>query len=231
MDKSDEFGQIFFNIIEESEDYKLIFEYESNEIYNTGNLKFICIAGICTFTFTMESVEAIAAAIDIHPTYNYDNNTDMVTLTWNDPSNSVDNVTLDVELIGPSRTIICHSNSNNYSGQYSCNISSYYGTITVKLKEYGSLTTPISRYITHLSITDLIDLPTFDRNDTTFWIGGVIATISIAGALISPVLAIIFAIFGLIAVSYLNFNVMITLAFVIPAVIIGIIISILMRNG
>jgi hypothetical protein len=232
MDKSDEFGQIYFNIIEEAEDYGVTFEYDGIEIYDTGGLKFICSAGICSLTFTMSPYAESELTINMHPTYTYNNNTGMVSISWDDTTHSIDNVTLSVTVNSPSlSTTVCSLTSTNYTGQFLCNVSGYYGTFFVVAKEYGSLDTFISEFFTRLGAVKLTDFATFDTEDATFWIGGIIATLSIGGALISPIMAIIFAIFGLVAVSYLQFNIMITMAFIVPAIIIGIVISILMRNG
>jgi hypothetical protein len=170
--------------------------------------------------------------INMHPTYTYNNNTGMVSISWDDTTHSIDNVTLSVTVNSPSlSTTVCSLTSTNYTGQFLCNGAGYYGTFFVVAKEYGSLDTFISEFFTRLGAVKLTDFATFDTEDATFWIGGIIATLSIGGALISPIMAIIFAIFGLVAVSYLQFNIMITMAFIVPAIIIGIVISILMRNG
>jgi hypothetical protein len=233
MDKSDAFGQIFFNVIEESEDYDIVFEYGNAQIYDTGNIKFVCSSGSCSLTFTMNPSESASEVINMHPTYSYNNNTGIITITWDDSTDSIDNVTIDVILISPAMESICYMNSNNYSGQFRCNISGHYGTFFVTAKEYGSLDTWLSEQIIVQAITSLIKLPAFAQysSDMTFWSGGLIATITLAGAMVSPFMAIIFAILGLVVVSYLQINTMITLAFVIPAIIIGIIISTLMRSS
>jgi len=231
MDKSDEYGQIIFNVIESSTDYRLSFEYNNAIIYNTDTLKFLCTSGICSVTFSVSEMGTSESDIDMHPTYSYNNNTGIVTITWDDMSKSISNVTFIVTVNSPSESVnICYNNSNLYSGSMSCNVSGHYGEIYVYAKHYSSIDWFITEHFTKFLGTRLIDIPSFDEKDAAFWIGGITATLAIAGATISPIISLVMVIFSLIIVGFLQFNLMVTMAFVIPAIIVAIVISILMRQ-
>lgn len=225
MDKSDDFGQIFFNVIEESQDYKVLFNYDLYQIEATESMKFICTSGLCELTFLMEPHEAGTAATNLTYTYSYDNDTGIITMTWNDPTGLTDEVRLYVAKQTASTSIgICNNSLASAAGSLTCNISSYDGTFIVKGFSSASPETPFfMRWIEKLT-TALHRLPTFPTMDGAIWAFGISLTI-VAFGLFSPFGAILAYLFSLVILIFLKIHPLVTIPFITIAAVLGLIIG------
>lgn len=223
MDKSDEFGQVFFNIREEDTDYKLLFTGDNNQIYDMTNaIKFICSDNVCEITF---QVDTSVSTIAISPEYTwvFNNDTKIGELSWIDTTGTTNNVRLLVEqqTYGDSITI-CNKVGYSASGSLECNMSGYIGTI--KVQAFSSASPEDSFFITYIyDIRDrLVDL--LGESDGIVYSLGITLTI-IGLSLVSPVMVIVGSIVGLLFVTLLGLTTFLTFSFVIAGTILALILS------
>ena len=230
MDKSDEFGQIFFNIIEESVDYKIRFQNYTSLLETTDEMKFICTSGVCTLTFQVSSV-AVGVGSNLILNWSYDNGTEVGTLTWSDTTGLTNTVRLLVQktTYGDSITI-CDTTTSASSGSIACNTSLYTGTFMVRVFASASPDAPIFLTWINKVTNALMDALTGKHpNEGMFWSMGIAVTIAMMG-LVSPVTVIVTFILGLIFVFMFSFTNVITIAFIIGAAALGIIIAIKVKK-
>jgi len=142
MDRSGDFGNLFYNIIEESVDYRLIFtDISNNVLKTTDTLKFLCTDGICDLTVLLDPYSATAASSgEVVVTQSYDSATSTINISWSDLSAGTNTVTSTVKQIGGvSDTTICNQTQTGASGSYSCDVSTYSGEVEVQVIDDGSV--------------------------------------------------------------------------------------------
>lgn len=127
MDRSGEFGETNFNIIERSEDYRFVLRNVNNTlIKQTDTAKIICTATPCELTtlttISAEETAEVVLGVDI----DYNNNTRYMTISWNDPEGVADSVNIKVSKETMSRSItICEQTVSGPTGSMTCNASVY----------------------------------------------------------------------------------------------------------
>lgn len=225
MDKSDDFGQVNFNIIERSQDYQYIFEYLQQVIYTTGNMKFACTDSICELTFLAEPSSSAEASGNLQYTYTFNNDTGIITLTFSDVTGITDQVRMVVTRTTPSGEIpICNTALEASSGTLTCNVSAYTGSFVIKAYSASSPETPFLLRMERILSSALSRLPTFSIQDGAIWSLGIAVTITLAGAF-SPFGALVAYIVSLVVLLFLNIHPFITVPFITIAVIMALVIS------
>jgi len=229
MDKSGDFGLVFFNIIEENTDYKFLFYDENNNlIKTTDTLKFACDGGVCDLTFLLDEYSGAIQLTDLSISYNYDNETGLITIDWNDPTG----LTSTVRMVVTKETItgtlhICNITQSGSSGSQSCDISAYSGQIALRVYSSASPEVPkIFEWLTKKGQS--LDL-FVGKEESAFWTFGIMLTLILAG-MFSPIAVIIMTIFSLIVVSFLGIWSMVNIAFITIAIVIGFVISIKVKR-
>lgn len=207
MDKSDDFGQTTFHIIEQSVDYKFIFEYNGRTLSTTNPMKFICtpdITGsrICSLTFPL-SISTATDTTTFTNDYGYDNETGIITVNFNEASGQPHTVWLTVLQKGTVDTILCNDSTYAASGTLSCNISGYTGTMQV-FAYRQTLTLPFIMEWIVVPLATLYEATSAYRGDMIIWSTGLVMTTTIAGALITPPAALLGLLVGLIGVFTLK---------------------------
>jgi len=229
MDESDDFGLIFYNVIEESVDYRIQFKDRQGHVLRlTDNMKFVCDSGICDITFllSLDDVEGIIALAGTQITYS--NETGNITLTWNDPTAITTSARLLVTKEQAQTTTICDITKAGSIGTTTCDVSAYEGEVLVRVYTTTNPETPL--------ISKWIRLPgqTIGRllgpQLGSWWAFIVLGVIISFGALMGPAAAVIVSILGLIMISWLGIFTGITLTFIIFAAVIGIAIGIKVKK-
>lgn len=226
MDKSGDFGLCFFNIREESTDYRLIFTDENNNILKTTeSLKFACTSGICELTVLLDPYSAEAAETAISTVYSYDNSTKIATLTWNDASagtNTVKLVARQETATGPY--LVCNQTQTGASGVMTCNMTGRSGAVQLQATGNGDIL--INDYV-NVESSKLGIL--VGNAEGGFWAAILMVTCVMFG-IFSVVGAIISLIISLITIYLLGIFTPITVTFVIISAVIGIVIGFKVRS-
>jgi hypothetical protein len=87
MDKSDTFGRLFYDIIEQNVEYKLEFYDETTYLDSTGTMKFTCTYNVCNILFQINPQTVTTANTAIN--YTYDNSTHLLNIDFTDSSNTM----------------------------------------------------------------------------------------------------------------------------------------------
>jgi len=221
MDKSGDYGLLFFNIIEQNTDYRIIFSDLNNNILSTTDpLKFVCTVGVCSIEYLLNPYLAIDPGSSIVYTWNYSSDAKDLNLTWNDAlagTNTVDFLVFKDTITGVNN--ICDETQVGAAGVFYCNLSSYTGEVYFRVTEVtddGSV--PIGTWI-HIETSGISTQ--LSQLQQAFWTFGIILTCVMLG-LFSPVGAIIGAILGLVIVFFMGFLSPLTLTLIIIAAAVGI---------
>ncbi len=231
MDQSDEFGKILFNIVEGTQNYRLNFIDDLTVIDNTGTIKFLCdIDDICDVTFIVERADVVSE-FDLNIVIGYDNNTEIFQLNFTDTTGLTSSVRLIVsQESGTQSTVICDTTVSSSSGTINCDTTGYNGIIKAMIYKSASDETPFRVIIITKIINKLFKLEDIGKNEAGLWSVGIVSTLTIAGAIISPAIAIVIMIFSLIilnALSLLNFM---TISVITMISVVGIVIAILLER-
>lgn len=226
MDESGDFGSIFFNILEETTDYKLIFKDRSNNLLKqTEDLKFICTLGLCELTVLLEPYSASSASIPMTIAYQVNNVTNNLTLGWEASSGNDNTVRLLVKKETMTDTVtICDVTQTGISGNTSCDLSNYQGEVYVYVEANGDV--EVSEWF-GLNITNLGSF--IGEQEGAIWTFIIILTTMMFG-LFSPAGSVITGIIGLVIVFFLGIFTPLTLTFIIVAIILGILIGVKVRS-
>lgn len=229
MDKSGDFGTIFFNIKEENTDYRILYYDTSNHLLKeTATLKFVCTSGICEIIQLIEPYDDSIAETDIIVTHPYNNITKILSVNWHDPQANNNNVEVRVSKeTMTGQILLCNQYQTGASGTINCNLSGYSGDIFLTVLTSHSPYTPILSTLINIGRTSLFSL--LSIAESVFWTFGIMITI-IGFGLWSPVASIISAIFGLIALYYIGLFKPISLTFIIISIALSIIISIKVKK-
>ena len=226
MDKSGDYGLLFYNIIEETEDYRLIFMDTSNNILKTTNsLKFVCSAGLCELVQQLNPYSDNIASITPAYTISFNNDTEMLNISW--VVTSGDSVTIRDILTKETVTgpiTICDDSATGSQGSLLCNTTGYTGTLYLRVLQDGK--NKIAQFIDKIGVKLFSNMSVSEQAIWTFFI--MVAIIMFG--LFSPVGVIIATILGLIAIFYMGIFSGITLTFIIVATVLGVAISIKIKT-
>lgn len=140
MDLSDEFGQLVYAVRELSTDYRLAFyNTENTLLYITAGGRYLCTSGVCQYTqlITPYSATVVSRLLGLHVAYN--NNTKLINITWADPQMLTTSVTAEVVKFLPSGALtICNVTQTGSSGNISCSLSGYTGSVRLRVYSTGS---------------------------------------------------------------------------------------------
>lgn len=230
MDQSGDYGLIFFNIIEENTDYRLIFKDRNNHILDTSeSMKFICSSGICEITYRLDEWTATSTQPELGYNLQFDNNSGNITLTWNDPTGATSTTRLIVTKETSQRTVtICDKTKVGASGTTVCETSGYSGEVFVRVRSSASPEADI--YSVWLQLTKPTLSSLVGIVEGSIWTMGIMTAVIGVGLAFGPAGAVIATVVGLIFIFYLGIFAAITATFVIIACILGIVIGLKVRN-
>lgn len=226
MDKSGDFGLVFFNIREENTDYRLIFTDMSNNVLKTTNtIKLVCTSGICELTVLLDPFSGAASSSDLITSYVYDNATRLITFNWEDPSAGSNTVRIRARqetATGPLS--ICDQTQTGAAGSMTCDLSGRQGVVAFTVFKNGDILTNNLIDVASAKLGTLVG-----DKEGGFWAVGLMV-ICVMFGLFSPVGSVIAMLISLIVIYLLGIFTPITITFIIIAAAIGIVIGIKVRN-
>lgn len=229
MDKSGDYGLLYYDIKEKDIDYRFIFVNEDDCILKTtSNLKFVCTNLICDVTYLLGDCSSTLSD-NFSVTVTYSNETGNITTSWDDPAGgtTVVHTTTTRETLTGTMTI-CDTTISGASGAYSCGITGYTGTFmtSVTSTTNGVTNNKITVY-TESAGTKIMNL--ISSGEGALWSFGIMLTVAMFGVF-SPVGAVITCIIGLIMLFYLGLFSPITMSLTIVAAVLGIVIGLLVKT-
>lgn len=229
MDLSGDYGTIFFNVLEQNTDYRILYYNTNNDLLKqTETLKFVCIDTVCDLTQLINPDVSVATTTDLLVSSSLDNATNVLTVTWSDPLANNNKVEIRVSketLTGTS--IICDTFQTGSSGIVNCDLSGFNDDVLLTVLTSHSPYTPIKSAWISLGKNKLSSM--ISLREGSFWTFGFMIT-SVAFGLFSPVAAIIAGMIGLIGVFFLGIFNPITTTFIIISAAMGIAIGIKVRQ-
>lgn len=227
QDKSSEFGQLVYNVLETNTEYKMSFYDTSNNLlYTTDTLKFICPSGLCEVTNQITT--PTAAEINIHATVSFSNLTKIATITWNEPTATITGVSISVSrdtLTG--KYPICTISAAGASGSATCNASGNTGIGIVTISSTGNTTAYYTSTI-DFGKQKLYDfLNNADSAIISFIVLMVIIGFGLTGSAAS---VIIMTLFGLVFLAFLGLSSFLSISVIGVACTLGIIIALMVRR-
>jgi hypothetical protein len=231
MDETGDYGQLFFNILEENTDYRIIFmDRDNNVLQTTQSMKFVCTSDVCSITYLLEPYSAPSYASNVSIQAFYDNISNTVNISWDDPSgrtSSIDILISKETMTGT--TYICSNTTSGASGTYACDMTGYTGTVYLVV---DSTTNGVSNpeYSAFFDIWSSQRLSNFiDRQEGAFWAFIFILVFASMG-LASPVICILLALAGMIVVFFIGLSAAITIPAIIVGAALGILIGVKVRR-
>lgn len=226
MDESGDYGLIFFNIKEETTDYRLIFyDTDNNILDTTQKMKFVCSSGLCDLTYLLSPYEASTTPTGLFFYWDYSSTTNIIHINWTDTlggSNTITHLVTRETITGTDT--ICSSSQTGSAGVYNCNVTGYSGNVFL-FSGVGD-DSYISEWI-ELEASDLSSQ--LSTAEGALWTFGIML-ICVMFGLFSPVGAIITTIVGLVMVFYIGIFSPLTVSLIIIAATMGIVIGLRVRT-
>lgn len=193
MSKTDDKGQTVKKIKIEDVDYRIgVYLTNGSLIHMINPVRMVCLATPCSYTINIpaSSVNQFQEAYGVEAEIVYSGG--VFTLTYNDPSQNTEMMSLQVYRIGgTTNRLICDSNGTSFTGILSCNVSDESGT----LKAIAVRTASPERTIAML-IIDTLTTP-FTGTFGLFLQFLIVVTLAFLG-IVSPVVAIIMSLIALV---------------------------------
>lgn len=225
-DKSGDFGLIFFDVREAFIDYRIKYYDENNSLLlETESLKFICTSGVCELTQLLDSSSATIVEPDVASSWEYDNETSILTITWESPGAQESTVAITVTKEAMSgTTTVCSTSQTGVAGSFACNATGYTGELFVAVDVEGEPSNGGFVQTTRGAISGILSgamsaLVTFLLMVTIIGFG-----------LFSPMALVISTILSLIVVFFLGTAPYINATFIIIAAAIGFAISVKVKQ-
>jgi len=227
VDKSDESGYTIFHIKQRIEEYRFSIYYEGTLLKSTDGLKFVC-AGDCSLQIITSLAKPSSLDTFSWNAY-YDSMNFMYYLDFSDTSGRTPMMTMQIFDGGLVPVTWCSVSMTGASGRLSCNASSYpEGTYFVT--GYASYSPNVAlfekSFFKPFSETLLKVSGFVGKAEGAFWAGIIVAVTALSGV-VSPFAVIFSGIVGLILVGLIQLGGFVTNGFIILAVVIGIIISVI----
>ena len=230
MDQSGVFGTIFFNIIEQTTEYRFVFRDNNNTlIKSTGTVKFVCESGICEPIFLLNPGEAAATPNEAGFSASMNNATGIVTVNFNDPTG----LTQQVRVIVSKETmtdhiVICDNSLSSASGTITCNVSQYSGSAIVQAYVTDSTGTSADYtsfiYIGGQRLSDVLTV-----GASAFWTVGLLLVI-FGASLYSPMASIFSFLFGVIFIAAMGLFPPFTYGVAAIVAVLGVVVGISVRD-
>lgn len=228
MDQSGDSGLIFFNVEEEDTDYRIIFLTINNTVMKTTeDMKFVCTSGVCDVTFLLSEPSSSTTSLDLNLEYSYDNETGNVTVTWDEATGTSSTIrVLVTKDTATGVSTLCEETLTGAAGTIVCDLSAYSGAAFL---EIASSNSPFV-----LQEGGWIDLVTAKLGkivgvqESSFW-AFIITLMLIGAALLSPVAAVMGAVFAMIVIGWLGIFTPLTMTMMIIFVAMAIAISFKLR--
>jgi hypothetical protein len=208
MDKTDDYGLAFFKVHEEITNYRIkVTDWSNNQLSLSLPMKFKCTNALCEIVYLVKPLTR-AGASDTEIAQYYDNQTNLVYVSWQVPTNL--NVSIDsyvYKVTARQNIEVCHMQNYGIAGTQTCDLSTYTGAFQVVTTKTSSLSTdrqtllvdiPSERSFSQSLSGKLGDTKSFAEQ--AFWSFAIMVTISMFAVMISPVFALVASVFALIII-------------------------------
>lgn len=200
MDQTDDFGLAIFNVLDQLEDYRLIFMDNNNTVFKTTNtMKFSCADYLCQLTYQLDRSAGATASPDLDIDWSYTVATNSINVTWSDPlagSSTVKTVIYKPTYTGTAT--ICNATQTGASGVVNCPTSGYTGEAFLRITADDQV--QLGEWIS-LNTSRLGDTPA--GSEGAFLAAIIILTCAMFG-LMSPAAGIIAMLIGMVGVYMLG---------------------------
>ena len=229
VDKTDNFGNFFFYIKERDTRYNIVFEENNLELKRTESLSFQCdvVTGLCEIKFLVPSTSSVVGTSDIAFDISFDEDTNLITVFWNDPTLKTSEVRVEITKNTPSgRNTLFNQTSTSQTGSFVYNATGQKGTLVIKA--YSSSSDELAKAIKYIQIATRKLWGILDDNQAGgkfaagFWGIGIILT-SVGATLWAPTAALIGLFLGALIMFFITGFNFITTSFLVSLAI-GIII-------
>lgn len=229
MDKSGDFGILFFNIKEQNTDYRIVYYDTSNNLLKqTDSMKFVCSSGVCELTQLLDPYSAQSTDANLSVKIDIDNITKIITVFWIDHRGNNNDIQVRVTKETLTGTInVCNQYQTGSSGTVNCDASAYTGEVFVTVLSANSPYTP--EYAEWILLTRGALSSIISEAESALWTGAIALT-TIGFGLWSPVASIIALMVGLIFTLFLGIFTPMTITFIIVAGIMGIAIGLKVKK-
>lgn len=222
MDKSDEYGQFFFNVIEESVDYQMMFLDGNTIIKTTDDIKFLCdpVTFVCELTVLLTEPAGNFSGVNAQTSWYYNNATKIYYFNFTDTSGLASNVRLIISQASDNK-VLCNTSKSISSitvANLSCNLAGADGTVMVRV--YYSASPETLSFLDWLVILTRTHISDLTSKGDRYLIVGVLSAVMITAGAASPVGSLIMFIVNLIAVKYLGLIDVVTVSFITISVLI-----------
>lgn len=225
MAKTDDKGETIMRVQVEDTDYRVgLYETNGSLITLLNPVRFACLSAPCSYSSLVDQAEKdYTSFFDVEGSIEFNETTNIWTLTWNDPSQNTDSMNLIVTRErGDSSYTICDVSASGFTGILTCDSTGYTGTLVAVAYRTASPATPIFQ-----KIINTLSSP-FASSVGLFFSFILVALLMLIGVY-SPVASVILGILALLPALYMG---VIPLAIFIPiACLGGIIIHFMKRTG
>lgn len=206
MDESDDFGTIFFNIMEQTVDYRLIFmdRYTKQILKTTDNLKFVCDAGVCTFDIPISNASIGSTSANIVADIDYDATTKLVNVSWLDTSGATQSINVKVvKRFFHMTSTVCDRTQVGNGGWLNCSVAGEEGDVSVIVTSTydDAAIASESVHVNETGFQDLIKKQGL-RSDVNFMSLGLVLTITIGGLVFNPIAGLMLMLGSIIILSF-----------------------------
>jgi hypothetical protein len=224
-DKSGDFGLLFFDVKEQSVDYRLLYYNENNTLLKqTDSLKFVCTSGVCELTQLLDPAASGVTAATVTSSLSFNNATGILSVNWTGSSTTASTVVIKIVKLATTTTSICSTTQTGNAGSFTCNATGYTGTLYATVDADGKPNAATYFDVPRASIGSLIS-PAFSSLITF------ILMLTIIGfGLFSPMGLVIAVILSLVVVYWIGIFTPITVTFLIISAVIGFVISIKVKQ-
>lgn len=220
MDESGDYGNIFFNVIEETTDYRILYFDRNNQLLKqTESLKFVCTDGVCEFIQLLEPYEATTVTTELYIQSHLNNITRILNVNWSDSlgNENLVNVIISKETLS-GQNKICDVFQTGAAGTTNCNLTGFTGDVKLTVLTSHSPYTPALTKYYKLGSSGLSII--LSRSDSVLIIF-IIGLLTMAMGSLGLVAMIISFIGGLIMIYFMGFLTPISSTFILGAAGIG----------
>lgn len=225
-DKSGDYGLIYFDVKEQSVDYRILFYDENNTVLKqTDALKFVCTAGVCELTQLLDPAAGASSSADVTTNYSFNNATGMLSVSWTGSSSASSTVRLSVvKQTTRAETDICTQTQTGNAGVFACNTTGFSGTLYLKVDANGE---PAASGFVEVARPRLAN---FMSRGLQVLVTLLIMLTIVGFGLFSPFALVLSTLAGLIVVFWLGIFSPLTVTFLIIAAVLGLVVGMLVRQ-
>ncbi len=227
MDESGDFGLGVFNVKEKSTDYRLRFRDINNHVLKvTDKLRFSCTNYLCDVSTSLSPWKFTHFTTNVTVNSTYNPKTGIINVVWDDPQLLITGAYITVSQEKPSNSVVICNYSQTVapqSGSYNCNVSNYLGTINVAFRATSSQMSLIQTFVYIKTMSE--ELMKYVGEKETYFYSFLIFLLFATMGLVSPAVAVISVVPGVIILMYLGLANWITYSSIVVACIIGFLIA------